>query len=147
MQSHTVNKLFFDRTELTQSVQQEGIVNHGNLGYGVMPSATMNSCRRREPRVENPCWCSYEMFDAIDEASAVVEQGEALLLNRSPEGLRLLMRHPPYEGQLIEVGMPYFSYSKWLRIVYVCETQWIRPVAVETQGTLYLAGCRRVFSL
>jgi hypothetical protein len=46
------------------------------------------------------------LFEAIDEESVVIEQGEAFALNQSKEGMLLLMGEAPQAKQLIEVHSP-----------------------------------------
>jgi len=86
--------------------------------------------------------CSYEMVDALEEESFIIEQGETLALNRSTEGMLLFMRRAPHVKQLIEV---HASRSGWGRTVSIFETRWAKPVPVEAQGNLNLVGCRRIF--
>ncbi len=63
-------------------------------------------------------------------------------LNRSTEGMLLLMGRAPLAKQLIEVYTPR---SRWSRTANVFEARWTRPVRVESHGNLYLVGCRRTF--
>jgi len=98
--------------------------------------------RRCESRMDYRWMCSYEMVDALEKESFVIEQGEALALNRSTEGTLLFMCRAPHVKQLIEV---HSSRSGWGRTVTIFETRWAKPVPVESQGNLYLVGCRRIF--
>ena len=86
--------------------------------------------------------CSYEVLEAIEGKSVVIEQGEAFALNRSTEGILLFMGQAPHAKQLIEVHTPR---SGWGRTVNVFETRWAKPVQVESLGNLYLVGCQRIF--
>ena len=56
----------------------------------------------------------------------------------------LLTALDPQAKQLIEV---HTSRSGWGKTVNILETRWTRPVPVESLGTLYLVGCRRIFGL
>ena len=85
---------------------------------------------------------SYAVFEPIEGKSVVIEQGEAFALNRSTEGILLLMGQAPRAKQLIELRTPR---SGWGRTVTVFETRWVKPVQVELLGSLYLVGCQRVF--
>ena len=98
--------------------------------------------RRREARKDHQDLCSYEMLDATEEESVVIEQGTAIALDRSIEGLRLFMRRAPRVEQMIEVRSPRL---RWDRTVNVFVVRWTRPVQVESLGSLYLVGCRRMF--
>ena len=108
----------------------------------VMPATTIPLGRRCEARMKYRGMCSYEVFEAIDEESAVIDQGEAFALNRSTEGILLFMGQAPHAKQLIEVHIPR---SGWGRTANVFEVRWTRPVQVESPGNLYLVGCQRIF--
>jgi hypothetical protein len=86
--------------------------------------------------------CSYEVLEAIEEGSVVIRQGEAFALNRSKDGMLLLMGQALFDKQLFEVQSPY-SGSGW--VVNVFETRWARPIPVESLGELHLVGCQRIF--
>ena len=98
--------------------------------------------RRREARKSYRRRCSYEMLESIEEDSIVTRQGEVFALNRSKEGMLLLMGQAPHRKQLIEVHSPR---SRSGQAVNVFETRWAKPVPVESLGNLYLVGCRRIF--
>jgi hypothetical protein len=98
--------------------------------------------RRREARKDYGRMCSYEMVESIEENSVDIRQGEVFALNRSKEGMLLLMSQAPQEKQLIEVHSPR---SRWGRSVNVFEARWASPLPVESLGNLYLIGCRRIF--
>ena len=92
--------------------------------------------------MEYRCICSYEMLEVINEDSVVIEQGEAIAVNRSTEGMLLFMGMAPHAKQLIEV---HTSRLAWGRTANVFEARWARQVRVESLGDLYLVGCRRIF--
>jgi len=108
----------------------------------MQPATAAPPGRRREARVEHQSLCSYEVLEAVEEESVVIEKGEAYALNRSKEGIRLIMRQAPHAKQIIEVNT---ARARWGRTVNVYEVRWTAPVQVESLGTLYLVGCRRVF--
>ena len=108
----------------------------------VTPPTAVCSDHRCESRMDYRHLCSYEMIEAIEEESVVIEQGEAITLNRSTEGVLLCMRQAPHVMQMIEVRTPR---SRWGRTMTVFDVRWVRPVHVESYGHLYLAGCRRMF--
>ena len=107
-----------------------------------MSSTAIPPERRCESRMDYRWMCSYEMVDALEKESFVIEQGEALALNRSTEGTLLFMCRAPHVKQLIEV---HSSRSGWGRTVTNFETRWGKPVPVESQEDLSLVGCRRIF--
>ena len=107
----------------------------------MLPTAVCTD-RRCESRMDYRRLCSYEMIEVIEEESFVIEQGKAITLNRSTEGVLLCMRQAPHVMQMIEVRIPR---SKWGRTMNVFDVRWVRPVHVESYGHLYLVGCRRMF--
>ena len=108
---------------------------------GRLPVGAIPPTRRCEERMECRCICSYEILEVIKEDSVVIEQGEAITVNRSTEGILLFMGMAPHAKQLIEVHTPRFG---WGRTVNVFESRWARPVQAESLGNLYLIGCRRI---
>lgn len=141
MATHTLEAMLSHYTAVTlqeQHVRKREV----DQASGVMPATTITPGRRCEARMEYRCMCSYEVLEAIDEESVVIEQGEALALNRSTEGVLLFMGRAPHAKQLIEVRT---FRSGWGRTVNVFETRWAKLVQVESLGNLYLVGCRRIF--
>lgn len=141
MATHPLEAMFSRYTAVTLQEQNVGIKEFDEAS-GVMSATTIPLGRRCETRMEYRCLCSYEVLEAIDEESVVIEQGEAFALNRSTEGMLLFMGRAPHAKQLIEVHTPR---SGWGRTVNVFETRWARPVQVESHENLYLVGCRRIF--
>ena len=86
--------------------------------------------------------CSYEIREAIGGEYVVIGEGGAFVVNRSKEGILLLMALAPQAKQLIEV---HISRSRWRRIVSIFESRWTKSRQVESHGDLYLVGCRRKF--
>lgn len=107
-----------------------------------LSSGTTPPVRRAEARVEYRSMCTYEVLEAQDDQSVVIEQGEAFALNRSAEGILLIMGKAPQDKQSIEVHTSRFG---WGKTVNVFEARWSKPVQVESLGYLYLVGCRRTF--
>ena len=107
-----------------------------------IPAVMIPSERRREARKHYGRMCSYEMVDSIEEDSVGIRQGEVFALNRSKEGMLLLMGQAPHEKQLIEVHSLRAGSDQ---TVNVFETKWAKPLPVESLGNLYLIGCRRIF--
>jgi hypothetical protein len=107
----------------------------------VMPAASSSPERRCGARVEYRCMCSYQVLDVFNEGLVVVQQGEAFVLNRSRDGILLLLGQPIREEQLIRVDI---ACSGRDRIGSVFEPRWTKPIHVESLGNLYLVGCRRI---
>lgn len=98
--------------------------------------------RRGEARMDFRQSCSYQVLEAIEEESVIIRQGEAFALNRSKEGMLLLMGQALFDKQLFEVQSPDAGSG---RTVNVFETRWARPIPVESLGKLHLVGCQRIF--
>ena len=141
MATHTREEMLSHSTAVTQLEQSVGNkdVDHASA---VMPATAIPLGRRCEARMDYRCMCSYGMLEGIQKESALIEQGVAFILNRSTEGMLLLMGQAPRAKQVIEVRTPR---SRWSRTVTVFEARWARPVQVESHGNLYLVGCRRTF--
>jgi hypothetical protein len=142
MAMHTLEAMLSHSTAVAQWDWNVGNNNDVGQASAVVPARTIPPGRRCEARMDYRCMCSYEVLEAIEGESVVIEQGEAFALNRSTEGMLLLIALAPHAKQLIEVHAPRFG---WGRTVNVFETRWVRPVAVEALGNLYLVGCRRIF--
>ena len=141
MARHTFEAMLSHCAAVT--LQEQNVGNKDVVqASAVMAATTITPWRRCEARTEYRCLCSYEVLEAIEDESVVIEQGEAFALNRSTEGMLLLMGRAPHAKQLIEVHTPR---SRWGRTVNVFEARWTRPVQVESLGNLYLVGCRRIF--
>jgi hypothetical protein len=141
MATHTLEAMLSRSTVV--KLQEQNVGNKDIVqASAMMPATTIPPRRRCEARMEYRCMCSYEVLEAIEEESVVIEQGEAFTLNRSAEGILLLMGRAPHAKQLIEV---HTSRSGWGRTVNVFEARWTEPVQVESLGNLYLVGCRRTF--
>ena len=95
--------------------------------------------RRREARITDRHGYTYELCECRDGGTVTVQQGQALSLNRSAHGILLLMSAAPRVTQLVEL---YNAQLGWRRSTMVYEVRWSRPLRVESQGDLFLVGCR-----
>jgi hypothetical protein len=141
MATHAFEGMFSRSAVVTRREQNVGNKDIDQAS-AVMPASAIPPERRCEARMGYRQMCSYEVIEAIEGKSVVIEQGESFALNRSTEGILLLMGQAPHEKQLIEVHTPH---SGWGRTVNVFETRWAKPVQVESLGNLYLVGCQRIF--
>lgn len=98
--------------------------------------------RRREVRVAERQLCTYELCNAINEATVVIQHGETYSLNRSAHGILILMGSRPQVLQLLELHIPE---SRWRRSLNLYEVRWTTSVHVDAQGELFLVGCRLTF--
>lgn len=131
-------------TESVAVVQEGRKVESGNVDQASaeMSATAIPQGRRSAVRVNEQRKCSYEVLEAVEKESVVIGQGEAVALNQSAEGMLLLIALAPQANQLIEV---HTSRPGWSRTVDIVETRWTKPLKGETEGNLYLVGCRRAF--
>lgn len=141
MATHTLEEILSHSVAVTQRGWNVRSTNVDQAS-GVTSATTISPRRRREERMDYRHMCSYEVREVIEEKSVVIGQGEAFAVNRSTEGMLLLIAMAPYAKQLIEVHTSRFG---WGRTVNVFETRWAKPLQMESVGNLYLVGCRRIF--
>lgn len=141
MATHTFEAMFSHSAVAPEREQNVGNKDIDQVAVVTPVMATLPE-RRREARMDYRHMCSYAVFEPIEGKSVVIEQGEAFALNRSTEGILLIMGQAPHAKQLIELHAPR---SGWGRTVTVFETRWVKPIQVESLGILYLVGCQRTF--
>ena len=88
MATHTLEAVFSHAAAVTRREQNVGS-NDVDQASAVMPATPIPPVRRCEARIEYRGMCSYEVLEAINEESVVIEQGEVFALNRSTEGMLL----------------------------------------------------------
>jgi hypothetical protein len=125
-------------TERRRDLRRE----NADQALATMPATPLPPGRRCEERVDYRHMCSYSMLQGVENKSVLIEEGMAFTLNRSTEGMLLLMGQAPRLRQMVEVRTPR---ARWSMTVTVFEAQWAKPVQVELLGNLYLVGCRRIF--
>jgi len=141
MMTHTFEEMVFRSATVAQwEVSAENY--EVDKASTVMSGLAIPPGRRCEARMDYRRMCSYEVLEALEERAVVIGHGEAFAVNRSTEGILLLTALDPQAKQLIEV---HTSRSGWGKTVNIFETRWTRSVPVESLGTLYLVGCRRIF--
>lgn len=101
-----------------------------------------HAARRKEHRVSVQRVCTYALCESIDEAGVVIQEGEAYSLNRSKQGIMLLMGYTPRVQQLLELHIPE---AGWRRSLNLYEVQWTKSICIESRGDLFLVGCRLTF--
>jgi hypothetical protein len=141
MATHTFEAMFSHSAVASAREQNVGNKDIDQVAVVTPVMATLPE-RRREARMDYRHMCSYAVFEPMEGKSVVIEQGEAFALNRSMEGILLIMGQAPHAKQLIELHTPR---SGWGRTVTVFETRWVKPIQVESLGSLYLVGCQRTF--
>ena len=142
MATHTLEAMLSYYTAVSSRERQVGIREFDQTSSRLPVGAIPLISQRCEERMEYRGICLYEMLEVINEDSGIIEQGEAIAVNRSTEGILLFMGMAPHAKQLIEVHTSRFG---WGRTANVFEARWVRQVRVESLGDLYLVGCRRIF--
>lgn len=97
--------------------------------------------RRREARIGDRHGCGYELCHSGGSGAATIQQGQAFVLNRSARGILLMMGDAPRVNQLIGI---YNAELGWRRSTMVYQVRWTRAFRVESQGDLFLVGCRQI---
>ena len=132
---------FFDqhRARIEQAVRQPGL-RKDSIRVSAAPKDEGE--RRREPRVEQWQSCTYEATESSAEKMPVTQIGEAVALDRSQEGILLLMERAPVPTKLLEV---HIAQNLGRKTLLVFDVRWVKPVQVPSVGHYYLVGCRRTF--
>lgn len=100
--------------------------------------------RRREARVEDRHWYTYELYESRTDGVEAVVEGKVFSLNRSAHGILLLMSEPPHVRYVIVLYNPQLG---WYRSTMVYEICWVRALPVESEGSRFLVGCRQITAL
>ena len=95
--------------------------------------------RRREARNPRVTPCTYGLMRSVDRDAVTLEEGQGTAVNDSPTGLRLLLGVAPTKGQLLEIQTGNSASKNAICLAEVC---WTKPLRKESQGALYLVGCR-----
>lgn len=124
-------------------VRRMGNLNHEAAMVGPSTDAEA-SCpsRRAEARVNEQKVCSYSLCESLDGQRVTIEQGEVYCINRSEHGILVLMGGRPRKQQLLEL---HIAETRWEYSLSLYEVQWTKLVPVDSQGQLFLVGCRLVF--
>ncbi len=85
--------------------------------------------------------CTYELFEARGCETLAYERGEAYTLNRSRDGIMLLMDHAPRASQYLEV---HTEGPMGRHEISVCEVAWTRPLPLRSDHEYHMVGCYRV---
>jgi len=104
--------------------------------HGIQP---LRVERRREIRNPRITPCTYGLMRSVDRNGVTLEEGQGTAVNDSPTGLRLLLGVAPANGQLLEIETGNSAIKNAVCLAEVC---WTKPLRQESQGALYLVGCR-----
>lgn len=97
--------------------------------------------RRRETRVEDRHWYTYEMYESQGGEAEVVAEGNVLSVNRSAHGILLLMSEPPRVRQVVALSNPRLGLYRSAMVYEIC---WVQALPLESEGHQFLVGCRHV---
>lgn len=97
---------------------------------------------RREPREACFVPCSYSMVQVDGQGAVTMTSGQAISLNRSGEGLLLLLGLVPSGAQYLEI-LTMQTFGR--RAVSIFEVRWTQAARIESEGDLCMVGCRRMF--
>jgi len=100
--------------------------------------------RRREARIEDRHWYTYEMYESRADGAEAVVEGKVFSLNRSAHGILLLMSEAPHVRHLIALYNPQLG---WFRSTMVYEICWVRTLPIESGRSQFLVGCRQTTAL
>jgi len=125
--------------QVTRQLRARAIISSGVAGGMSLKQPIELRQAGREVKVQ---MCSYQLVDRVGSEGFVIESGEAVTINRSNGGMLLLMSRAPLAGQYLEI---HTEPTHGRRAAYVFEARWSKPVTVESEGDLYLVGCRRTF--
>jgi hypothetical protein len=143
MAIQTLEELLSHSADVFQREQSLDNTKDIDSASALWPSPPAASPQRRcEERTDYRHMCSYEIRETIGGESGVIGEGGAFVVNRSKEGILLLMALAPQAKQFIEVRI---SHSGWRKSLSIFEPRWTKPRQVESHGELYLVGCRRKF--
>ncbi len=107
-----------------------------------LPESVIHEEQGREKREPVLQVCTYDMIEIRDEGLVTTTSGKAYSLNRSERGMLLLMGCAPTRTQYLEV---HTAESFRRRAASVLEVRWTRVARIESEGELYLVGCKRLF--
>lgn len=110
------------------------------VGMSQQDKASVQS-RRLEMRCIEQKRCTYGLCESNNEENLTIEQGEAYCLNRSEHGILVLMGRRPRMRQYVELDI---AETRWEHSLNLYEVQWTKSVSVESNGELFLVGCRLV---
>jgi hypothetical protein len=124
-------------------IRRVGNLNTKAAAVGACQGAE-TSClsRRREVRVNEQKVCAYSLCESLNGEQVTIEQGEVYCINRSEHGILVLMGSRPRSRQLLELHV---AETRWEYSLSLFEVQWTKSIPIESQGELFLVGCRLVF--
>ena len=101
--------------------------------------------RRDSERIPCKLVCSFDLTTPAGADAVKLTTGSGHVINRSGRGLLLLLPEKVNKHQVVEIQVPSeVRKEESTQIVEVC---WTRPIEVDAQDKMYLAGTRFLFEL
>ena len=101
--------------------------------------------RRDSERVPCKLVCLFELTTPAGADAVKLTTGSGHVINRSGRGLLLLLPEKVNNQQVVEIQVPSeVRKEQSTKIVEVC---WTRPIEVDAEAKMYLAGTRFLFEL
>jgi hypothetical protein len=101
--------------------------------------------RRDSERIPCKLVCSFDLTTPAGANAVKLTTGSGHVINRSGRGLLLLLPEKVNNHQVVEIQVPSeVRKEERTQIVEVC---WTRPIEVDAQDKMYLAGTRFLFEL
>ena len=101
--------------------------------------------RRDSERVPCKLVCFFELTAPAGGDVVTLTTGSGHVINRSGRGMLLLLPEKVNKQQVVEIQVPSeVRKEQSTKIVEVC---WTRPIEVDAQDKMYLAGTRFLFEL
>jgi PilZ domain len=101
--------------------------------------------RRDSERIPCNLACLFECTTPAGADAVKLTEGAGHVINRSAKGMLLLLPENVNSSQMVEIQIP--SEAREVTTTTVVEVRWTRPIEVDAQATMYLAGTRFLFEL
>jgi hypothetical protein len=101
--------------------------------------------RRDSERVPCKLVCPFELTTPAGDDAVKLTMGSGHVINRSGRGMLLLLPEKVNKRQVVEIQVhSELRKEPSTKLVEVC---WTRPISVDAQAKMYLAGTRFLFEL
>jgi hypothetical protein len=101
--------------------------------------------RRDSERVPCKLVCLFELTTPAGADAVKLTAGSGHVINRSGRGLLLLLPEKVNNRQVVEIQVP--SEVRKEQTTKLMEVCWTRPIEVDAEAKMYLAGMRFLFEL
>jgi hypothetical protein len=101
--------------------------------------------RRDSDRVACKLVCFFELTTPAGADTVTLTTGSGHVINRSGRGMLLLLPEKVNKQQVVQIQVP--SEVRKEQATKVVEVCWTRPIEVDDQAKMYLAGTRFLFEV